>query len=273
MAASSDHLAVAPTVMAPKPGTRTEPLPEQPLTPAGPGLARCALHGVMRQRMHFGRLLGCRHCEIDRKEWRSPEAAQVHAAALLSRQMDSVGLVGRYRRATLDNFKATTLAQRQVLKVCRQFAESDDYADGRSVWLLGSVGTGKTHLLCGIARHLQFERCVDSMVTTPRGIVRELRACWAKDAERKEADVIAMLTEDLDVLLLDEAGLGFGSDAELVQLFEVIDARYALGKPTVLASNLNATDLKAALGDRIFDRLREGAQVLALEWPSHRGQS
>jgi DNA replication protein DnaC len=226
----------------------------------------------MPQRHSFGRTLGCRHCQTDGDERRTPEQAAQHAAGLVSRRLSGCGLAGRYTNATLDNFKAETLMQRQVLKACRQFAEGDEHASGRGLWLLGPVGTGKTHLLCAMARHLQMERCIHARVRTPRAIVSELRACWAKDAERKEADVLASLTEELDVLMLDEAGLGFGSESELLQLFEVIDARYSLRLPTCLASNLSAVDLKSALGDRIFDRLREGARVLQLDWASHRGQ-
>jgi DNA replication protein DnaC len=195
----------------------------------------------------------------------------MRAEGLAIVRLRSCGLRGRYVNATLDNFTATTPAQRAVLKTCRSYADRADAENGAGLMLLGTVGTGKTHLLSGMARHMRLERCVRAMVCTPRDIVRELRSCWAKGAEKDEADIIEELSSGLDVLLLDEAGMGFGSDAELLQLFEVVDARYAAGRPTALASNLTPPELKSALGDRIFDRLREGAQVLALEWPSHRG--
>lgn len=244
---------------------------EQPVTPAGPGLLRCALHGVFREQTVFGRIEGCVPCGGDMAKGRSPQEAATRAEGLAIVRLAQCGLRGRYLDTTLDNYVATTPAQRAVLKACRAYADTVRAGAGGGLMLLGTVGTGKSHLLAAMARHMRVERAVTAKVTAPRDIVRELRGCWAKDAEKTEADVVDDLSRRLDVLLLDEAGMGFGSDAELVQLFEVVDARYSLGNPTVLASNLAAPALKAALGDRIFDRLREGAQVLALDWPSHRG--
>ncbi len=34
--------------------------------------------------------------------------------------------------------------------------------------------------------------------------------------------------------------------------------------------DLDADGIRAALGERSFDRLREGARVLSCAWPSHR---
>jgi DNA replication protein DnaC len=242
-----------------------------PVTSAGDGLMRCALHGVFRMRTVFGRAAACPDCGHSVREGHTPEQAAHRAEGLAIARLGACGIRGRYVGATLDSFTATTLAQRAVLKSCRAYADTVQAGAGGGLMLLGPVGTGKTHLLAAMARHMRFERAVTAKVITPREIVRELRACWSKDAEKTEEDVISGYSRHLDVLLLDEAGMGFGSDAELTQLFEVIDARYALGNPTVVASNLALPEMKHALGDRIFDRLREGAQVLTLVWPSHRG--
>jgi DNA replication protein DnaC len=73
------------------------------------------------------------------------------------------------------------------------------------------------------------------------------------------------------LLVIDEIGVGFGSEAEQVQLFDIIDARYKHRRPTILLSNLPAKDLKTALGERAYDRLREGSQILVCQWGSYRG--
>ena len=42
--------------------------------------------------------------------------------------------------------------------------------------------------------------------------------------------------------------------------------------PTVIVSNLSPEEIKAVLGDRVIDRLREdGGLVVSLRWDSHRG--
>ncbi len=243
---------------------------EQPLVPAGPGLLRCALHGVFRQ--HGRHLAYCRHCQDDKTHQRSPEAAADHAAAIQADALAYAGLVGRYSAASFESFESSTDAQRSVLTACREYAATADHRTPHGLMLLGPVGTGKTHLLAAMARHMRLERAVWTRVTTPRAIVRDLRSTWARGAERTEAAVLGELVEQVDVLMLDEAGVGFGSDSELLQLFEVIDGRYARGRPTVVASNLAVPELKVALGDRIFDRVREGAKALVMSWPSYRGR-
>lgn len=253
----------------------TKEAPPQIVTPiqteAGPDLMRCALHGVYRRLHEFGRPVGCHHCKRDIRAGLSPEQAAERAAELVEERMDDIGLVGRYRTATFDTFIAATDAQRTALQACRDFADGRDGCG--APWLIGACGLGKTHLLAAVAHHLAFARARRPKLTTPRSIVRRLRATWAKDAEETVDDVICAIAHEPDVLLLDEAGLGTGTDAELLQLYEVIGERYDHSLPTMLASNLPVPELRAALGDRIFDRLREGARVVALDGQSYRGKA
>ena len=100
--------------------------------------------------------------------------------------------------------------------------------------------------------------------------MREIRATWRRESQETEEAAIDRFA-NAGLLLLDEVGVGFGSDAELTQLYDVLDVRYQRCLPTALASNLGPAELRAALGERLFDRLRENAEVLVCDWPSHRG--
>lgn len=75
----------------------------------------------------------------------------------------------------------------------------------------------------------------------------------------------------MPLLVLDEIGVSRGSEWEAEQLFTVVDERYRLERPTVVVSNLPAGEIKQLVGDRVYDRLREGAKVVPMNWPSHRG--
>ena len=75
----------------------------------------------------------------------------------------------------------------------------------------------------------------------------------------------------LDLLIIDEVGLSFGSDAEVLQLSELLNMRYEDVRPTLIVSNCKSSDLSRYLGDRGVDRLREnGGKVVTFEWESHR---
>ena len=75
-----------------------------------------------------------------------------------------------------------------------------------------------------------------------------------------------------DLLILDEVGVQFGSDAEKLILFEIINTRYQDMKPTILISNLTLVELGKYIGERVVDRMREGGgAILSFDWDSYRG--
>ena len=182
------------------------------------------------------------------------------------------GLRGRFLRASFESFVAATPAQQKVSATCKDFAETFDPGRWGAPWLIGLPGTGKTHLGASCVRHAIERRQQWAQLISARDIVQRIRSTWGVGASalRTEQNVIDDLV-GFDLLVIDEVGVGFGSDAELVQLYAVIDARYAEEHPTMLISNLNQPALKATIGDRLFDRLQERAQVLPCGWPSHRG--
>jgi DNA replication protein DnaC len=63
----------------------------------------------------------------------------------------------------------------------------------------------------------------------------------------------------LDLLVLDEVGVSFGTEPEKVQLFNVINGRYNQVRPTIVTSNLDVAGMTAYLGERSMDRLKENA--------------
>jgi DNA replication protein DnaC len=78
---------------------------------------------------------------------------------------------------------------------------------------------------------------------------------------------------DMDLLILDEIGVQFGSETERNLLFDVLNERYEDCKPTLLLSNLPKQDVAKYLGERVMDRLREdGGRVVVFDWESHRGR-
>ncbi len=77
---------------------------------------------------------------------------------------------------------------------------------------------------------------------------------------------------EIDLLVIDEVGIQFGTDTERMILYEILDLRYEAMLPVILTTNI--TDLKSLeklLGERIIDRLFEGeSKIVVFEWESHR---
>lgn len=176
-------------------------------------------------------------------------------------------LRGRFRAATFGSFDAESPEQERVLKACQEFVD-EPMNTWRVLLLIGPPGSGKTHLGAAMA-HATIAKGRGARVMTAREVVRRLRSTWARGAEESEQEVIDDLST-CSLLVLDELGVGFGTDAELTQLLDVVDTRYRECRPLVAISNLTPELLRAALGDRMSDRLREASQLHRCNWPSHR---
>ena len=75
----------------------------------------------------------------------------------------------------------------------------------------------------------------------------------------------------VDLLIVDEVGVKAGTENEKQIIFNVLNERYNNVLPTVLISNLRENEVKTYLGERVWDRLKEGGgNVLILNGESQR---
>lgn len=214
----------------------------------------------------------CHLCEDERLQ----AIAQTNAAAARrAARMKSIvyhsGIPPRFRTKTFDGFVAEDEKQRRVLRICKAYADRFDerYAAGGGMVMCGSPGTGKTHLACAIGNQLlELGRSV--LFVSVLGAVRSVKETWRPDSGVSERSAIERFFEP-DLLVLDEVGVQFGSEAERIVLYDIINGRYERVQPTILISNLPESDLGGYLTDRLVDRMAEGGGVtLAFDWPSKR---
>lgn len=216
----------------------------------------------------------CPTCEAQRAE---REAAEKRAEEERDRQrriearLDCAGIPLRFRGKTLDAFVAETAEQQHALDVARRFVARFDQhrKQGTTAVFSGMPGTGKSHLAIAIAQAVMSQTTV--FYAGALDIVRMIRATWRRDAEQSERAVLDMLGS-IGLLVMDEVGVQYGTDAEKVLLFDVINRRYQDVMPTILLTNLDASGLREYLGDRAFDRMREAGVWVPFAWESHRGR-
>lgn len=203
---------------------------------------------------------GCWHteCPSCRTEW------------AIQQGINRSGIAARFADAAMDNYQTPTAGQAKALQDCRSYLESVIRGDSGTLALLGKVGTGKTHLACSIAIELIRRTGKQVYYRTVRDVIREVRATWHRDAPETEVAVIAKLTQ-VTLLVLDEVGVQSCTDSELLTMFDLLDGRYREALPTIIVSNLNRQGLQDALGERLFDRLRDGGKVIVFDWLSYRG--
>ena len=240
----------------------------------------CSAHGDYLSRRIFGKIWSrCPKCVAERDAADVEDRTMRERAEKLSMWMRKIGESGipeRFQSRTLENFIAQTPDQASALAFAKDYADSFDdvLRTGRCAVFLGLPGTGKTHLAVGIGQQIMRLDNRSVLFTTVMRAIRRIRDTWDQRS-RKESEVsaISALTYP-DLLILDEVGIQSGSESEKNQLFDILNERYEKHKPTLLLSNLALPEVKAFLGERVFDRLKEdGGEVIPFTWKSHRGQA
>lgn len=180
----------------------------------------------------------------------------------------------RFQGKTFADYIAETPQQQRVLEACTSYARnfSDNLEAGRCLILSGNVGTGKTHLAAAIADYLVRETEYTAIFRSLHSILQAIKSTYGGDSRVTEIDVLQSFTSP-DLLIIDEVGATKSSEFELATLFAIINTRYENNLPTVVITNLEAAELKNAIGDRCTDRLREGGgRAIAFNWESKRSE-
>lgn len=227
----------------------------------------CEVHGAFTSRKVGPIWSPCPKCMAERQR---AEAEAAHRRVVEANRYAS-GIPLRFVRCGFENYEASNQGQRYALDTARSYAErfrEDARKSGACLSFLGTVGTGKTHLACAIGNAV-LDAGLKVLYTTARKAVNTLKETWRRDADTTEAQALTtFLTPDL--LILDEVGVQFGTEAERVLLFDVLNGRYERMLPGVIVSNLGLEGLQQSIGARCVDRLREGGALVDFKWQSYR---
>lgn len=220
----------------------------------------------------------CPACERNRNRDLQTDAREAGMRAKIENALGRAGIPKRFAGNTFESYEVQCQPQGEALRICRSYAEhfSEALEQGRGLILTGTTGTGKTMLSTAIANQI-IRKGHTAIFTSVRKIVGAAKATWSKSATKTEEQALRPFL-DCDLLIIDEIGVQFDTDAERLIMFDVINARYEAMRPMILISNypIDATEgvsVRSVMGDRVLDRLRECSTSVVFKWPSHRGQS
>ncbi len=240
----------------------------------------CDKHGPYEEKSRavMGRVFitRCPQCSAEREAEKSrheTKVSQLTRNEKIKRLLGDAGIPKRFALRKFDNYRAESKAQQQALSIARYFAMRFDVflSTGASLVFCGKPGTGKTHLAAAIANAV-CEQGRSAVFMSVLKATRMVKDSWRKDADSSENQVYRGLVSP-DLLVLDEVGVQFGSEAEKLILFEILNGRYENMRPTIVISNLSPEEIVSFLGERVVDRLQEGGgSTVVFNWDSYRGK-
>jgi len=213
--------------------------------------------------------LPCEHCE---HKIIYLKYAQNKINALLTNSMLKKRFIGK----TFSNFeiysKNNPKKQTEAYENAKEFAQNFSYHLEVGTWMLfrGDVGTGKGHLCAAIINEVVRQGYTCLYTKMPR-LLREVKDTFNRKSHVTQDQVVSRL-EDVDLLVIDEVGVQFGTDTERMIIYDILDSRYEDMKPTILTTNVkDLKTLEKLLGERIMDRLFEGeSRIIIFDWESYR---
>lgn len=215
----------------------------------------------------------CPGCKSEREERELADKLDRAAAERrdrVGRRAILAGIPARFRGVSLDAYAVEGDAQRRVHRVMRRYADAfdDRRKVGGGLILCGRPGTGKTYLLCALG--LELVQRWEIKYTDCWTMVGAVKATFRRGNEQAEDEVIAAFVKP-DLLLVDEVGVQYGTDAERAIIHRVLDLRYQEVKPTIVSGNVDLAGMSEYLGERAVSRLHEaGGLVLNFDWDDYR---
>jgi DNA replication protein DnaC len=178
-----------------------------------------------------------------------------------------------YQDKTFGTWRSDTPQQKQACEAAWFYADRFKQQArklGRCMLLTGNMGTGKTHLACAIAHEL-VARGNSVRFTTATEMLDRIRATYDSKNRTETKHAALSAFADVDLLIVDELGMSWGTDSEKLELFAIFNSRYNTRRPTLICTNAAPEEVRTMLGERIYDRLTEqGCDLIRFDWDSRR---
>jgi DNA replication protein DnaC len=157
-------------------------------------------------------------------------------------------LPDKFRGVSFDRPPVSDMARdpssREAVRAARTYAENLDknLANGKGIWFLGDVGTGKTTLGMLIAR-LALERRYTVAVYSTTKLLNRIRSTYGSDRFGAYDAFFEELTS-VDLLFIDDLGAQRTTDWVTEQLYVIVNERYETERSIMFTANLHQVEVE-----------------------------
>jgi len=181
----------------------------------------------------------------------------------------------RFLDSTFDNYSVYAgREQESALQTCRVFAQNLPRIRNtkrNTLILAGLSGTGKNHLAYAIGKQA-VELDMEVIATPFLHIMQEIKASYTFKNRTERSIMDSYINTEL--LIIEEIGISFDTNAEKIHLFDLMDGRYKYSRPTIIITNFDEDAFKKFIDfdgyNRLWDRFQQTAIIVPFIWQSHR---
>jgi DNA replication protein DnaC len=209
-------------------------------------------------------------CKCFLTNWEKEKAKEngIEKVEWIRRLKSSIGL--KYQNKNFGNFDKSQ--NQKAYEECLEYAKNikDYIKNGKGLFLSGTVGTGKTHLLAAI---IDYAARIKKQYIEYYNIVSLLNNIrFTFKRKYQESISTEEITDQLkkrEILMIDDLGTENLTDWASEILFDIIDHRYSNLKSTVISTNLSTIEIKEKLSERLMSRIYEmckGVQLFGKDY-------
>lgn len=139
---------------------------------------------------------------------------------------------------------------KQLIEACNTFVKI-----GKGFLVLsGTNGTGKSFITEAMFKDFRCERDEKKFVN-----LVDLKELWLTDLEKWNSSLhLSKQYSEYKLLILDDLGIRFPSDAFNELLYSIVDKRYRNKNATIITTNMESSKIREVFGDAFLSRVGSG---------------
>lgn len=216
--------------------------------------------------------LGCK-CEDIRLVEQAIKQGKENKINKIKKIFDNNSMMNRsLQNATFKTYNPTTPDLHEAKRNLMAYAKNFDKEKSSNLLLVGTYGTGKSHLSVSLTKELMQKNYTCLFLSVPK-LFTKIKETFNSSSQFSQSDIFTLI-ESVDLFVLDDLGAEYTNAKNGIDnwahttLFEVLDNRQ--GKPTVFTTNLNSNQLAHKMNDRNMSRIMDGTKVIEMNGPDYR---